>query len=296
MSALELYPEPSWKTLTMTQSAHIRELNPGDYSNMHKNQYPIVLCYNGRDHYAPTRSCDPQKYYRWKMEKQLGPILSAGLLIIEEVDRTKLPPNVLQQVNQVEATIVQALPVILPTSNAAHLRRAAGQHPQRGPVFSQHPAGQVPPSDTQPDLSSSTTMTTPAPQPGADQPEEQTSGGGKKKRPKKGGYVCHICGKKRDRKPDLEGHLWNAHRVGEAIQCNIPPCSKKDFATKGSLKLHIKTQHTKKHEYKCKDCEFGSESRNYYHRAQNCETWCEHEEERNKGAHHLLLSQVWQDL
>ena len=88
----------------MTQSAHIRELNPGDYTNMHKNQYPIVLCYNGRDHYMPTRSASPQNYYRWKMEKQLGPILSAGLLIIEEVDRTKLPANVLNEVNQVEAT------------------------------------------------------------------------------------------------------------------------------------------------------------------------------------------------
>ena len=70
----------------MMQSGHVRELNPADYLNMHKNQYPIVLVYNGRDHYAPTRSSEPQQFYRWKMEKQLGPILSAGLLVIEEVD------------------------------------------------------------------------------------------------------------------------------------------------------------------------------------------------------------------
>ena len=119
----------------MTQSAHIREINLSDFQRMHKNQYPIIICYNGHDHYASRRSSDPQNYYRWKMEKQLEPILSARLLVIEEVDRSKLPQNVLQQVNQVEATIVQALPIISPHSNAAHLRRIASDQPQRGPVF-----------------------------------------------------------------------------------------------------------------------------------------------------------------
>ena len=45
--------------------------------------------------------------------------------------------------------------------------------------------------------------------------------------------------KKRDRKPDLEEHMWNAHRVGDPIQCNIAPCQNKDFSTRGALKLHI---------------------------------------------------------
>ena len=123
------------ENLTMTQSAHVREINPSNFQRMHKNQYPIVICYNGCDHYAPTRSFDPQNYYRWKMEKQLGPILLARLLVIEEVDRSKLPSYVLQQVNQVEASIVQALPIISPHSNAAHLRRIVSDEPQRGPVF-----------------------------------------------------------------------------------------------------------------------------------------------------------------
>ena len=137
-----------------------------------------------------------------------------------------------------------------------------GQHPQRGPVFSQDPTGQVPSSYAQPDLSSPTTTTSLTPQPLADQPEEEDTGG-KKRKPKKGGYVCHVCEKKRDRKPDLEGHLWNAHRIGDPIQCNIEPCHNKDFSTRGALKLHIKTQHNKKHEHKCKDYYFGSESRLY---------------------------------
>ena len=117
-------------------------------------------------------------------------------MVIEEVDRSKLPPNVLQQVNQVEVTIVQALPIISPHSNAAHLRRIASDQPQRGPVFSQHPAHQVSGPYTPSDLPSASTSVQPPPQPPvADNPEVEDAG--KKKRiPKKGGNVCEICGKK----------------------------------------------------------------------------------------------------
>ena len=70
--------------------------------------------------------------------------------------------------------------------------------------------------------------------------------------------------KKRDRKPDLEGHMWNALRVDDPIQCNKAPCQNKDFSAKGALKLHIKSQNKKQHSFKCKYCYFGTESRDYY--------------------------------
>ena len=38
---------------------------------------------------------------------ELGPIVSASLLVIEELDRQKLAPAVLAAVNQLEDTIVQ---------------------------------------------------------------------------------------------------------------------------------------------------------------------------------------------
>ena len=96
----------------MVQSAHVRLI--GNFGRMQKNQYPMALCYNGRDHYAPTRSVSLKDFYQWKMEKELGPVLSGALFIIEEIDRTKLPPNVLQEVNEVEAQIVKSLPIISP--------------------------------------------------------------------------------------------------------------------------------------------------------------------------------------
>ena len=68
--------------------------------------------------------------------------------------------------------------------------------PQRGPVFSQHPAHQVSGPYT-PDLPPASTSAEPPSQPPvADNPEEEASGKKKRKPKKKGGYVCEICGKK----------------------------------------------------------------------------------------------------
>ena len=155
------------------------------------------------------------------MEKELGPVLSAALSIIEEIDRAKLPPNVLHEVNEVEAQIVKSLPIISTHSNSAHLRKvSAGQTAHRGPVFSQETGGEVSSSSRSSHLPSDAgTSSTTSSLPQADNPVQK-----KGRRPKKGGYACHICGKLRDRKSDLDGHLWMVHRVGQPIQCNIHPC------------------------------------------------------------------------
>ena len=250
----------------MVQSAHIREIGKFGKS-MHKNTHPLVLCYNGSNHYAPTKSCSPEKFYQWKMEKELGPVLSAALFIIEEIDRNKLPSNVLNEINEVEAQIVKSLPIISKHSNTSHLRQAAMMEvPHRGPVFAQETGSQISGTAASSDLpsasshagTSSTSSSSLQPQIGAGQPVK------KGRRPKKGGYVCHICNKKRDRKSDLDSHLWVAHRIGEPIQCNISPCNQRDFSTKGALKSHIKTQHKKKYEHNCRACDFGCESLIYY--------------------------------
>ena len=244
----------------MVQSACVRLI--GNFGRMQKNQYPMVLYYNGRDHYAPTRSVSLEDFYRWKMEKELGPVLSGALFIIEEIDRTKLPPNVLQEVNEVQAQIVKSLPIISPQANSSHLRKAANPDVRRrGPIFSQEGGSQVSSSVTGSDLPPAPTGTGTT---GSSSTQPPTNKPARGKRPSKGGYPCHLCSTKRDRKSDLDGHLWVVHRIGEPIQCNIAPCQQRDFATKGSLKSHIQTQHRKKFEHKCPDCEFGSQSRNYY--------------------------------
>ena len=77
-------------------------------------------------------------------------------------------------------------------------------------------------------------------------------------------YVCHICGVVKPRKPDLTGHLWKAHRQGDPIICERPPCTGQSFSTKAALKKHVEGQHKKKIPYKCPDCYYGTRAKAYY--------------------------------
>ena len=49
----------------------------------------MVLCFNGKDHFTPTKPSSESKFYSWKLNKELGPIVSASLLVIEELDKHK---------------------------------------------------------------------------------------------------------------------------------------------------------------------------------------------------------------
>ena len=192
----------------MVQSCHTTLLDQPDFKDMHQNAYPIVVCYDGKDHFTPTRPSTDSTFYSWKLNRELGPIISASLLVIEELDRHKLAPAVLTAVNQLEATIVQTLPIISPSSLSSHLRAVAACNKagplHRGPVL--QPGGdQVSSSDTQLALDPASTSANPLSLPDADQPEAPEEPRVKKKGPKK--YICHICGVVKPRKPDLTGHL-----------------------------------------------------------------------------------------
>ena len=193
----------------MVQSYYTTFLDEADFKEIHKNAYPLVVCYNGKDHFTPTRPSTESKFYGWKLNRELSPIISASLLVIEELDRHKLAPAILTAVNQLEDTIVQTLPIISPSSNSSHLRAVAVCNKvrplPRGPVL--QPGGQ--------DVSSAHTQSAPDPAststqisiPDADQPEAEEPPV-KRRTPKK--YVCHVCGVVKPRKPDLTGHLWYA--------------------------------------------------------------------------------------
>ena len=119
----------------MVQSCHVTLVNDADFNKetMHRNAYPLVLCYNGRDHFTPTKPTTDAVFYNWKLNRELGPIVSASLMVIEELDRHMLQPNILTAINQLEATIVQTLPIISPTANASHLRAVSARNKQ-GPA------------------------------------------------------------------------------------------------------------------------------------------------------------------
>ena len=191
---VKLRTRPSFSLITMVQSYHTTLLDDADFKEIYKNAYPIVICYNGSDHFTPTRPSTEPKYSGWKLNRELGPIISASLLVIEELDRHKLDPAVLTAVNQLEATIVQMLPIISPISNTSHLRAVAVQN-KRGPLHREsllQPGRQdVSTLHTQSVMDPASTTTQPsisqADDPEADEPTV------KKRTPKK--YVCNIwCG------------------------------------------------------------------------------------------------------
>ena len=64
-----LYQEHTEK-LTMVLSCNYTLIEASDYSRrMEKNAFPLVICYNGRDHYVPTKPTTYQHFYTWKTEK-----------------------------------------------------------------------------------------------------------------------------------------------------------------------------------------------------------------------------------
>ena len=130
--------------LTMVQSCNFTLIDPSDYSRrMQKNAYPLVVCYNGRDHYVPTKPTTYHAYYKWKTEKELAPILSAGLIVIEEMDLQFLSDEQKQACNEIEACIVKHLLTLSQQVNAAHhamVARAPGHGAHGGLCFIYPPA------------------------------------------------------------------------------------------------------------------------------------------------------------
>ena len=253
-------PRTRKEKLTMVQSCNFTLLDPCDFSKrMTKSSYPLVIVYNGRDHYVPTTPTSYEEFYKWKTEKELAPILSAGLLVLEELDLNFLSPQQVTACNELEAVIVKHLPTLSEKVNAAHhamVARAPGKG-TRGPVFHQPRALKVPPPSAQPDpqpsqsTSSSATVSTEPPAPPEIAPPPAAG-----KKPKE--YICDMCGVKKTRKPALVGHMWVAHGLGEPIKCEH--CDK-GFTQKSSLTKHIKTIHHKQYKYKCPDCYWGSNDR-----------------------------------
>ena len=130
----------------MVQSCNFTLIDASDYSRrMEKNAYPLVICYNGRDHYVPTKPTTYQHFYAWKTEKELAPILSAGLLVIEEMDLQFVSDEQKQACNELETCIIKHLPTLSPQVNAAHHGMAAWApgHSMCGPFFQQVLTGQI---------------------------------------------------------------------------------------------------------------------------------------------------------
>ena len=160
-------------------------------------------------------------------------MLSAGLLVICELDRSRLDDTLQNSVSEVKAYIVKHLPILSPEANEAHHVDVTAA-PQRGPCLEHQPAGPlISAPDAPPVLPSFSTASIDVP--GGQGPAFEPGS----KRPRKP-YVCEICGKVKQKKPDLDGHKWFYYQIGTPIQCNTPPYKDEQFFFRVSTQASFK--------------------------------------------------------
>ena len=249
-------PRNELEKMVIHESHHIVLINPKDFKNRANNSYPVVLAYNGRNHFAPTRVCLTEEFQDWKVRRQLCGLLSSTLICCKELDINTLPAEYVQPIEDIQHILQDNLPKLSKRALLQHkkLERQSGRT-YHGP-WVQKSAASVPGPSSLPEDPGQ-------PQPGAPSssatPFAAASSGSQ---PGKHGYKCTVCGKVKTRKPDLEGHMWKDHGMGEPIVCNQGSCNERSFSCKSSLRQHIRTQHNKVFKFPCqhKGCSYGADN------------------------------------
>ena len=67
------------------ESAHIHELYPGDFDYIDRPEPPVVVVYNGSNHFCSSLVMSPKDYNKWKLNT-LVTFSQAALQIISKVD------------------------------------------------------------------------------------------------------------------------------------------------------------------------------------------------------------------
>ena len=206
--------------------------------------YPCVIAYNGRDHFVPTIPTNEQDYLNWKVNKEFGSLCAATLIVAKELNRPTVPAVQAQSIKAIEKVLEEHLPKLSKKAHQYYQNLAKKTSLHRGPSVQPAPGISGPPGSSQ-DLSggASTSHTDP----------------GAETEPVKG-YKCDKCGVVKQRKPDLRGHLWAKHRVGEPIVCNMGKCDNRDFSHPSSLKQHQRTVHNGDYKFECRKCPYKTDS------------------------------------
>ena len=159
-----------------------------------------MFAYNGRDHFAPTIPCTAEQYTHWKVQSELGSLLSASLHVCAQLDQQKLPDQLCSAVKEIQTAISRNLPIIS-KAGQAQFKELQKETTHRGPAIQPPtPVVPLPPAHEQPPSGEPAPPTSGAPEQSSDEPTE-----GRK------GFKCHVCGVRKFRKPDFEGHMWSKH-------------------------------------------------------------------------------------
>ena len=233
----------------MLESAVKIPLYKEDLEYIGRHGVPVVIVYNGRDHFVPSIIMSQVEYNQWKLSI-LVKFAEASLDVIDDVDSDFVSPevavhltNMKEQFLTTRALCSEEAP---PAKTAAAAARVRKSHE---PLFSSAiPSCGVPRSSVGYPLTSSHVPSTPS---------RCTSRKGKTG-PKQ--HICQICGIAKSRKSDLKDHLSDVHHIRSPRVCNS---CKKQFKYKKGLKQHEKNQHEGKFKHNCEeeDCNFGTDSK-----------------------------------
>ena len=107
--------------ITMVQSAYDVKLLEKDFRHIQKNNYPIVIVYNGRDHFVPTITTSEKDFLAWKIHHEFGSLLAATLLISQECDRPGVPAATASSIRVVRDCLQEHLPKISKKGHTKYL-------------------------------------------------------------------------------------------------------------------------------------------------------------------------------
>ena len=237
--------------MTLVESHNITKLNVPDFHKISNNAYPIVFAYNGRDHFAPTIPCTAEQFTQWKVQSELGNLLAASLHVCAQLDQQKLPDQLCSAVKEIQTAVARNLPIISKAGQAQFKELQRSQiSTHRGPAIQPPtPVVPLPPAQQQPPSGEPAPSTSGAPEQPSDEPTE-----GRK------GFKCHVCGERKFRKPDFEGHMWSKHQLGNPIVCNRGNCGGKSYSSISSLRQHIRTIHKGQYRFNCDQCDYGTDN------------------------------------
>ena len=218
----------------MVQSAYDVKQHPKDFKNMTKNCYPIVICYNGRDHFVPTIQTSEKDFLNWKMHRKFGSLLAAILLISKECNRQGVFAANASSIRAVIQCLETHLPKISKTAHTYYLQLRAKSRQTHCRPGVNPPAGTIPTSASSvdplhpsaPSSRPSTSGHSDPTHPAAVEEQEETN---------IKGYKCQHCGVVKGRKPGLRWHLWTLHKLGTPIVCNLGNCNNKSFSPSNSI-------------------------------------------------------------
>ena len=83
-------PEPVTRSqrMTMIDSGHELKLHPDDSQNFERQSFPIVIAWNGHNHFVPTCVMSDMQHNHWKL-KELTILTEASLKVITDINPVK---------------------------------------------------------------------------------------------------------------------------------------------------------------------------------------------------------------